>query len=77
MKLLFCMLMVLSVKIAWANEASDMSEKQLFGLLNPINSFTANFNQQQLDPQGNPLQTLTGVLHGQKPNKVYWTKKLL
>lgn len=65
--------MVLSVSIAWANEASDMSEKKLFGLLNPINSFTANFNQQQLDPQGNPLQTLTGVLHGQKPNKVYWT----
>jgi outer membrane lipoprotein carrier protein len=71
---LFCrVLIVLSSSIAWTIEASDISEKQLFELLNPINSFTANFNQQLLDPQGNSLQTLTGILHGRKPNKVYWT----
>jgi outer membrane lipoprotein carrier protein len=73
MKLFCWMLIVMSASVSWANEAFNASEKQLSALLKPINSFTAHFNQQLLDTQGKSLQMLSGVLHGQKPDKVHWS----
>jgi outer membrane lipoprotein carrier protein len=73
MKLFCWILIVLSASISWANEPSDVSEKQLLALLKPANSFTAHFNQQSLDSHGKSFQTLSGVLHGKKPDKVHWS----
>lgn len=73
MKLFCWMLIVLSASVSWANEVFNASEKKLSALLKPINSFTAHFNQQLLDTQGKPSQMLSGVLHGQKPDKVHWS----
>lgn len=71
----FCwtLIVLLSSSVSWANLPAKSSEKQLFELLNPINSFSANFNQLLIDQKGQSLQTLSGVLHGQKPDKIYWT----
>jgi len=71
----FCwtLIVLLSSSVSWANLSAKSSEKQLFELLNPINSFSANFNQLLIDQKGQSLQTLSGVLHGQKPDKIYWT----
>ena len=52
--------------------AKETSEKRLYRLLSPIEGFSAKFTQQLLDPQGEILQTLSGVLHAQKPDKVHW-----
>lgn len=67
------LIVLLSSSVSWANLSTQASEKQLLELLNPINSFSANFNQLLTDQKGQSLQTLSGVLHGQKPNKIYWT----
>lgn len=71
----FCwtLIVLLSSSVSWANLPAKASEKQLFELLNPINSFSANFNQLLIDQKGQSLQTLSGVLHGQKPDKIFWT----
>jgi outer membrane lipoprotein carrier protein len=71
----FCwtLIVLLSSSVSWANMPAKSSEKQLFELLNPIDSFSANFNQLLIDQKGQSLQTLSGVLHGQKPDKIYWT----
>ena len=64
---------LLSSSDSWANLPTQASEKQLLELLNPINSFSADFNQLLTDQKGQSLQTLSGVLHGQKPDKIYWS----
>ena len=71
----FCwtLIVLLSSSLSWANLPAKSSEKQLFKLLNPVNSFSANFNQLLIDQKGQSLQTLSGVLHGQKPDKIYWS----
>jgi outer membrane lipoprotein carrier protein len=71
----FCwtLIVLLSSSLSWANLPAKSSEKQLFKLLNPINSFSANFNQLLIDQKGQSLQTLSGVLHGQKPDKIFWS----
>jgi outer membrane lipoprotein carrier protein len=71
---LFCwaLMAIFTTSISWAEITKDASE-QLFELLSPINSFSANFSQQILDSRGISYQKLTGVLHGQKPNQVHWT----
>ena len=71
---LFCwaLMAIFTTSISWAEITKDASE-QLFELLSPINSFSANFSQQLLDSKGISYQKLTGVLHGQKPNQVHWT----
>ena len=71
---LFCwaLMAICTTSISWAEITKDASE-QLFELLSPINSFSANFSQQLLDSKGISYQKLTGVLHGQKPNQVHWT----
>ena len=71
---LFCwaVMAIFTTGISWAEITKDASE-QLFELLSPINSFSANFSQQILDSKGISYQKLTGVLHGQKPNQVHWT----
>ena len=71
---LFCwaLMAIFTTSISWAEITKDASE-QLFELLSPINSFSANFSQQILDSKGISYQKLTGVLHGQKPNQVHWT----
>ena len=71
----FCwtLIVLLSSSVSWANLPAKSSEKQLFKLLNPVNSFSANFNQLLIDQKGQSLQTLSGVLHGQKPDKIFWS----
>lgn len=58
---------------SWANLPTKKSEKQLFDLLHPINSFSANFEQLLIDQNGRVLQSLYGEFHGQKPDKIFWT----
>lgn len=58
---------------SWANLPIKKSEKQLFDLLHPINSFSANFEQLLIDQNGQPLQTLAGIMHGQRPDKFFWS----
>ena len=67
------LIVLLSSSVSWANLPAQASEKQLFELLSPIDSFSANFNQLLIDQKGQSLQTLSGVLHGQKPDKIYWS----
>ena len=71
----FCwtLIVLLSSSVSWANLPAQACEKQLFELLSPIDSFSANFNQLLIDQKGQSLQTLSGVLHGQKPDKIYWS----
>jgi outer membrane lipoprotein carrier protein len=71
---LFCwaLMAIFTTSISWA-EITKVASEQLFELLSPINSFSANFSQQILDSRGISYQKLTGVLHGQKPNQVHWT----
>ncbi|MGB2172934.1 MAG: outer membrane lipoprotein chaperone LolA [Porticoccaceae bacterium] len=51
----------------------NSSESQVYNLLAPIQSFSANFNQHLIDPKGEIYQSLKGVLHAKKPDKVRWT----
>ena len=71
---LFCLALmaIFTTSISWAEITKDATE-QLADLLSPINSFSANFHQQLLDSKGISYQKLTGILHGHKPNQVYWT----
>lgn len=71
---LFCwaLMAIFTTSISWAEITKDATE-QLADLLSPINSFSANFHQQLLDSKGISYQKLTGILHGHKPNQVYWT----
>ena len=71
---LFCLALmaIFTTSISWAKITKDATE-QLADLLSPINSFSANFHQQLLDSKGISYQKLTGILHGHKPNQVYWT----
>lgn len=56
-----------------AKVPSNAAEKQLFDLLHPINSFSTNFEQLLVDQNGQPLQTLAGIMHGQRPDKFFWS----
>lgn len=58
---------------SWANLPPKKSDKQLFDLLYPITSFSANFEQLIVDQNGRVVQSLYGELHGQKPDKIFWT----
>lgn len=64
---------LLSSSISWANLPDKTAQQQLLQLLSPINSFSAHFDQLIIDDSGQKLQNISGVLHGQKPDKVFWT----
>lgn len=67
------LIVILSSSLSWANLPNTTSEQQLLQLLRPIKGFSANFNQLLIDQNGQTLQTISGVIHGQKPDKVLWT----
>ena len=62
-----------SASLSWGESAINSSKQQLLELLKPLNGFSAQFNQRLLNPEGTLLQSLSGELHGQKPDKIYWT----
>ena len=64
---------VLTINFSSLCFSQDTSERQLYNLLSPIKSFSANFSQQLMDEQGTTFQSLSGRLHAQKPNRVHWT----
>ena len=49
------------------------SDQKIYNFLSPIKSFSADFTQHSIDPNGDVYQTLKGVLHAKKPDKVHWT----
>lgn len=71
--LCWTLIVILSSNFSWANLPDKNSEQQLLELLRPINSFSAHFDQLIIDDSGQPLQTISGVIHGQKTDKVFWT----
>lgn len=64
---------VLTISFSSLCFSQDTSDRQLYSLLSPIKSFSANFSQQLMDEQGTTFQSLSGRLHAQKPNRVHWT----
>ena len=66
------------------DEPTNVIEKQsndaliiksnLIQKLAKLEYFTANFNQQVLDAEGNELQNALGTLAVKKPNLVHWKK---
>ena len=71
--LCWTLIVILSSSLSWANLPDKTAEQQLLQLLRPIKGFSANFNQLLIDQNGQTLQTISGVIHGQKPDKVLWT----
>ena len=71
----FCLTLfgIFIVNLSWGDSVNDSPENNLLELLNPLNSFSAQFNQDLVDPDGKLLQSLNGEFHGQKPDKLYWT----
>ena len=62
-----------STSFSWGESANNSAKQQLLELLKPLNGFSAQFNQRLLNSEGTLLQSLSGELHGQKPDKIYWT----
>lgn len=71
--LCWTLIVILSSSLSWANLPDKTAEQQLLQLLRPIKGFSANFNQLLIDQKNQTLQTISGVIHGQKPDKVLWT----
>ena len=53
-------------------QAEDSPAKRLNALLGKVSSMQANFTQYTLDPQGKPLQTLTGLMSVKRPGFFRW-----
>ncbi|TWX51615.1 outer membrane lipoprotein chaperone LolA [Colwellia hornerae] len=54
------------------NNEAQIVKSSLMKKLAKLEYFTANFNQQVLDGDGNELQNALGTLAVKKPNLVYW-----
>lgn len=52
--------------------AADSPAKQLNAMLGKVNSMQAAFTQNTLDPQGKPLQTLSGQMLVRRPGNFRW-----
>jgi outer membrane lipoprotein carrier protein len=71
--LFLCRTLLGFLLITSLNASPIDSKKELIELLTPINGFSTNFNQSIIDAKGELVQSQSGKLHVQKPNKLYWT----